>query len=48
MYYNGIGHVAMYVGGGMIIDAPTEGQPVRELSMNTSWYSSTVDGAARP
>jgi peptidoglycan DL-endopeptidase CwlO len=48
VYYNGIGHVAMYVGGGMIIDAPTEGQPVRELSMNTAWYSSTVDGAARP
>ena len=48
VFYNGIGHVAMYVGGGMIIDAPTEGQPVRELSMNTSWYSSTVEGAARP
>jgi cell wall-associated NlpC family hydrolase len=48
VYYNGIGHVAMYVGGGMIIDAPTEGQPVRELSMNTAWYSSTVNGAARP
>lgn len=48
VYYNGIGHVAMYVGGGMIIDAPTQGQPVRELSMNTAWYSSSVDGAARP
>jgi cell wall-associated NlpC family hydrolase len=48
VYYNGIGHVAMYVGGGMIIDAPTEGQPVRELSMSTSWYSSTEVGAARP
>lgn len=48
VYYNGIGHVAMYVGDGMIIDAPTAGQPVRELSMNTAWYSSTVDGAARP
>jgi cell wall-associated NlpC family hydrolase len=48
IFYNGIGHVAMYVGGGMIIDAPSEGQPIRELSMNTSWYSSTFDGVARP
>jgi peptidoglycan DL-endopeptidase CwlO len=48
LFYNGIGHVAMYVGNGMIIDAPSEGQPVRELAMNTSWYSSSFDGAARP
>jgi len=48
LFYNGIGHVAMYVGNGMIIDAPSEGQPVRELPMNTAWYSSSFDGAARP
>jgi len=48
LYYNGTGHVAMYVGGGMIIDAPSAGQPVRELSMNSSWYASSFDGAARP
>lgn len=48
LYYNGIGHVAMYVGGGMIIDAPSQGQPVRELSMSTSWYADSFDGAARP
>jgi cell wall-associated NlpC family hydrolase len=48
VYYNGLGHVAMYVGKGMIIDAPTEGQVVRELPMSTSWYASSVDGAARP
>jgi len=48
LFYNGIGHVAMYVGNGMIIDAPTEGEPVRELPMNTSWYISSFDGAARP
>jgi cell wall-associated NlpC family hydrolase len=48
LYYNGIGHVAMYVGNNMIIDAPTPGQPVRELNMNTSWYSTSLDGAARP
>jgi cell wall-associated NlpC family hydrolase len=48
LYYNGMGHVAMYVGGGMIIDAPSAGQPVRELSMNSDWYSGSFDGAARP
>jgi cell wall-associated NlpC family hydrolase len=48
LFYNGIGHVAMYVGGGMIIDAPSQGQPVRELSMNTAWYADSFDGAARP
>jgi peptidoglycan DL-endopeptidase CwlO len=48
LFYNGIGHVAMYIGGGMIIDAPTEGEPIRELPMSTSWYASGYDGAARP
>jgi cell wall-associated NlpC family hydrolase len=48
LYYNGIGHVAMYVGNGMIIDAPSPGQPVRELSMKDSWYAGSFDGAARP
>lgn len=48
LFYNGIGHVAMYVGGGMIIDAPSAGQPVRELNMNTAWYAGSFDGAARP
>jgi cell wall-associated NlpC family hydrolase len=48
LFYNGIGHVAMYVGGNMIIDAPSAGQPVRELNMNTGWYAGSFDGAARP
>ena len=48
LYYNGIGHVAMYVGHGMIIDAPTTGYDVEEISMNTAWYADNFDGAARP
>jgi len=48
LYYNGIGHVAIYVGGGMIIDAPTPGEVVRELPMDTSWYADNFDGAAVP
>jgi cell wall-associated NlpC family hydrolase len=48
MYYDGIGHVAMYVGGGMIIDAPQPGMSVEKISMNESWYANSFDGAARP
>jgi cell wall-associated NlpC family hydrolase len=48
LYYNGVGHVAMYVGNGMIIDAPTEGEVVREIPMDTAWYADSLDGAARP
>jgi peptidoglycan DL-endopeptidase CwlO len=48
MYYNGIGHVAMYVGNGMIIDAPQPGQDVEEVSMSESWYADNFDGAAEP
>jgi cell wall-associated NlpC family hydrolase len=48
LFYNGIGHVAVYVGGGMFIDAPTPGEVVRELPMSTAWYADSFDGAARP
>ena len=48
LFYNGLGHVAMYVGNNMIIDAPSAGQPVRELNMNTAWYAGSFVGAARP
>jgi len=48
VYYNGIGHVAMYVGNDEIIDAPAPGQVVREISMSTAWYADSIDGAARP
>jgi peptidoglycan DL-endopeptidase CwlO len=47
LYYNGISHVAMYVGNGNIIDAPIPGQNVEEIPMNSQWYASTLDGAAR-
>jgi cell wall-associated NlpC family hydrolase len=48
IFYNGLGHVAMYVGGGMIVDAPRTGLDVEEIPMSTSWYASSTDGAARP
>jgi peptidoglycan DL-endopeptidase CwlO len=48
LYYNGIGHVAMYVGDGYIIDAPQPGMDVEKIPMSTPWYAETFDGAARP
>jgi len=48
LYYDGIGHVAMYVGNGYIIDAPQTGMDVQKIPMGTGWYASTFVGAARP
>jgi peptidoglycan DL-endopeptidase CwlO len=46
--YDGEGHVAVYVGNGMIVDAPHTGADVEEISMNESWYADNADGAVRP
>jgi peptidoglycan DL-endopeptidase CwlO len=46
--YNGEGHVAMYVGGGYIIDAPQTGMDVERIPMSTSWYAEGEDGVVRP
>jgi len=48
LYYDGIGHVAMYVGGGYMIDAPHTGAVVEKVLMNEPWYTANFDGAARP
>jgi peptidoglycan DL-endopeptidase CwlO len=48
LYYDGEGHVAMYVGDGYIIDAPRTGLDVEKIPMNTDWYAANFDGAVRP
>ena len=48
LYYDGIGHVAMYVGNGYIIDAPQTGMDVQKIPMGTGWYAANFVGAARP
>jgi peptidoglycan DL-endopeptidase CwlO len=48
LYYDGVGHVAIYVGDGYIIDAPQTGMDVEKIPMDTPWYASTFVGAARP
>jgi cell wall-associated NlpC family hydrolase len=46
--YDGEGHVAMYVGGGKIVDAPHTGAVVEEIPMSEDWYAQNEDGAVRP
>ena len=48
LVYNGEGHVAVYVGGGYIIDAPQTGLDVEKIPMSTPWYAGNLDGVLRP
>jgi cell wall-associated NlpC family hydrolase len=41
-------HVGIYVGGGMLIDAPQPGMNVEKVSLSSSWYASEFAGAYRP
>jgi cell wall-associated NlpC family hydrolase len=47
LYFDGVGHVAIYVGGGYLIDAPQTGMDVQKVPLS-GWYASTLVGAARP
>ena len=46
--FAGDSHVGIYVGGGMLIDAPQPGLNVEEVSLSNSWYAANLDGAVRP
>jgi cell wall-associated NlpC family hydrolase len=47
LYMDGIGHVAIYVGNGSIIDAPQTGMDVQKVPL-AGWYAANLVGAARP
>ena len=34
VFYRSLGHVGLYVGGGMIIDASREGEPIKKRTIN--------------
>jgi peptidoglycan DL-endopeptidase CwlO len=46
--FAGDSHVGIYVGGGMLIDAPQPGLNVEKVSLSSSWYASNFAGAYRP
>ena len=47
LVFNGAGHVGIYVGGNMLIDAPHTGLSVEKVALS-GWYQQTLDGAVRP
>ena len=47
VFFAGLGHVGIYVGGGRFIHAPHTGDVVRIDSLSEGWYSSEYDGAKR-
>lgn len=47
VFFNGISHDGIYIGGGQFVQAPRTGDVVKVSSLSESWYSSTYDGARR-
>jgi cell wall-associated NlpC family hydrolase len=47
VFFDGLGHVGIYIGGGEFVHAPHTGDVVKISSLNDSWYSSTYVGARR-
>lgn len=48
VFFESLGHVGIYVGDGMMIDAPATGQVVTLHALDEAWYAENYVGAARP
>ena len=47
VFFDGLGHVGIYIGGGQFVHAPHTGDVVKISSLSEDWYSQTYDGARR-
>jgi cell wall-associated NlpC family hydrolase len=47
VFFDGLGHMGIYIGGGQFIHAPHTGDVVKISSLSDSWYASTYVGAKR-
>jgi cell wall-associated NlpC family hydrolase len=47
VFFDGLGHMGMYIGGGQFIHAPHTGDVVKISSLDEAWYASTYVGARR-
>jgi peptidoglycan DL-endopeptidase CwlO len=47
VFFNGLGHMGIYIGGGQFIHSPHTGDVVKISSLSEGWYASTYMGARR-
>ncbi len=47
VFFDGLGHVGIYIGGGQFVHAPHTGDVVKISSLDESWYAATYVGARR-
>jgi cell wall-associated NlpC family hydrolase len=47
VFFDGLGHMGMYIGGGQFIHAPHTGDVVKISSLSDPWYAATYVGARR-
>ena len=47
VFFDGLGHVGIYIGGGQFIHSPHTGDVVKISSLSDSWYAATYYGARR-
>jgi cell wall-associated NlpC family hydrolase len=47
VFFDGLGHVGIYIGNGQFVHAPHTGDVVKISSLNDSWYAATYVGARR-
>ena len=47
VFFNGLGHAGIYIGGDQFIHSPHTGDVVKISSLSDSWYAATYVGARR-
>jgi cell wall-associated NlpC family hydrolase len=47
VFFDGLGHVGIYIGGGQFVHSPHTGDVVKISSLDDSWYAATYVGARR-
>jgi cell wall-associated NlpC family hydrolase len=47
VFFDGLGHVGIYIGGGQFVHAPHTGDVVKISSLSEGWYAATYVGARR-